>query len=220
MRIKKILLAILFTTGFFLANAQEIVMKGLLFPKNIEALNESVDWIKQEAQGLIDKLIAEPHNKRSYESTVLLYDQAVTAYKIIEAMTEAYALVCPDDLLRTACLAAHEVLQKKSFDIFYRPEVYEAFKQYAERVQEEKIILTPEQEYLLRECLRDCLREGLDKPRKLFEQIQQVKKELCSHAVMFEALIAQDNRFIIVEKNMNKVTRTSVRGYGNTNFSS
>src|SRR5205814_2261675 len=92
------------------------------------------------------------------------------------------------------------VIEMQDFSVDYlsnNRQLYQALKSYVDN-NAARESLTQEQLYFMHETMDDFKRSGLDLPDDKLELVKQLKKDLATLALDFEANISKDNRTITV----------------------
>jgi len=171
-----------------------------LFPQTPQDIERQTDLYIDQIRKDIDRLIAIPDDKRTFENTAKALDD-ITARSNVVVKEGAFAVteyLHPDKKMRDV---AHDaVLKISNFfvdNVGNNKKLYQAFKAYVEG-NAQKESLNGEQRYYLKEVMDDFKRAGLDLPDDQLEKVKKIKKELTKLAQEFDRNIAEDNRTITV----------------------
>lgn len=200
--------------GYLVANKEQVEEKMIserirsiedvkaLFPQSPEEIKQDTERYIAEAQKAIDKIIAIPHHKRSYQNTAQPLDDIVGRSNL-EVKSNAFSMIKylhPHDAMRNMGQESVKSIESFSVDaISTNKKLYEAFKAYVEG-NAKKESLTPEQQYFLDQTMLGFKHAGLDLPDDQLETVKVLKKKLSELSLMFERNIAEDNRTITVTK--------------------
>lgn len=171
-----------------------------VFPATTDEIKKSVEEAINRAKDNLEKLYAIPQSARTFENTVQFLDNTVTEFSIKSNALSILEMACPDKELRDS---AHEnILAMQNFYIDYfsqNKKLYDAFKEYSDSA--DLSALNSEERYSVEESIKGFKRIGMHLPDETRDQIKNTLKELGEYELEFDKNIAQDNRFIEVDKN-------------------
>ena len=173
-----------------------------LFPKTTAEIKEQTDRYLAEATQAIDRIIAIPTDKRTFNNTARALSDLCSRSNIAikEGVFEIVEYLYPEKEMRDT---AHEVIQKiQEFfvdNVGNNKKLYEAFKAYVEgNAKPEQ--LSDEQQYYLDESMKSFKRAGLDLPDDRLEEVKELKKKLQKLTQEFDRNIAADQSTVAVTR--------------------
>ena len=199
-----------FTQSFFLkkeykdmiviAHVNNISDALKLFPATAQEIKERTEQYIDNAQQMINNLIAISDNERIFANTAQALDTiaALSNLAITDNVVSVLEILSPNEDVRKA---AHDAAIKiKEFyvdQISNNLKIYRAFEAYVEgnALQED---LSFEQQYFLRKTMDNFTSAGLDLPEQQLKEVKQLKKELAALSQNFEANTAADSSSIMV----------------------
>lgn len=171
-----------------------------LFNVTPEEIKSNTSLYIEEAQKVIDSIIAVPDKKRSYTNTAKPYDNvcALSNLAIAQNIYSGLELVSPDESLRNAAHEAYIAIESFWVDqVSSNKKLYDAFLSYSAK-NDDSENLSPQQRYFIQEVIVGFQRRGLSLANEILAQVNVLRKELTQLCSDFERNIAQDNRFITV----------------------
>lgn len=177
-----------------------------LFPKTVEEINARVQNLKIEVKSAVQKIIAVPDDKRTFDNTV----QALDTIGVLSSKTMSpiglLREVSPEESMRNASYAA--ILEWQPFvqeEVSKNIKLFEAFKAYFDD-NAKKESLTPEQRYYLDESMKAYVREGLLLPSDKLAGVKKLQTELVELALKFSKNIADvDTKISFSKKELDGV---------------
>ena len=173
-----------------------------LFPTSAQEIGELSGQYINEAQAIIDAIIAIPQEQRTYANTIKELDnlESLSNLAILGSLAEVVQYTNPDEAMRNAAQEAAIKIQGFAVDAMANNiELYNAIKSYAEH-QAKTEQLTAQERYYLDKTMLDFKRSGLDLPQETLEKVKKLKKELAALQIDFEANIAKDASSIQVKR--------------------
>ena len=178
-------------------NSHDVVA---LFAQTPDSIQKYVDAALEDAHAELKAIIAMPDSERTWKNTAQAMDHLVASsnlaifYNILFALKE----VNPDAAIRQAAGEAAIKVQKFYVDVQMDPELYAAFKAYAQgnALTED---LSDVQRYFIAETLKEFERSGLGKPNEVQEQIKERQKKIGELCVEFDKNISSDRSSIAVD---------------------
>lgn len=173
-----------------------------LFPQSPEEIKKDTDRYLVETEKAIEKIIAIPRTKRTYNNTAKALDDIVGRSNL-EVKGSAFAMMKylhPQGAMRD--IGQESLKKMEAFlvdNVSTNKKLYEAFKAYVEG-NAKKEVLTAEQKYFLEETMKEFKRAGLDLPDDQLEKVKVLKKKFSELSLDFDRNIADDNRTILVTK--------------------
>jgi Zn-dependent oligopeptidase len=160
--------------------------KGL----TVDRLNEYKDEIKKNVIEVLD-FIANCNREKSFDNTV---QPMINIHTLIESMVNSFEFASsfyPDKSIRDVGSDVKKELSQFFIDQTQRKDVYEAFKEYANKnFKLECDTLTHEERRYVEHTMRDFRRDGLHLND---EELIKMKKELSDLQVEFQKNINQEN---------------------------
>lgn len=171
-----------------------------LFPRTSAEIEQLKTNAIKDAERDINAIIAVPADQRTFENTFGKYDQAHTHFEIAYSRINVLSYVSTDNALRDLSQQTTVELSNFSTDFFaYNIALYNALKEYAQNnAQKEK--LSSAQKYFIDELPKDFKRAGLELSVEKRAQVAAIRKELTTLTQEFEKNIAEDARFIEVDR--------------------
>ena len=168
-----------------------------LFPLSIAQVDQRAENAIAAATEGLAKILAVPAAQRTFANTAKALDDVGNEFGILATPISLIEMVSPDDALRQACRNAIVKLDEFSVDIFASPELYHAFKDYADgNAKTER--LSDVERYYVDEELRDFLHAGLALPQDKLAHVKELKKQLGKKSLAFSSNIAADQSNIVV----------------------
>lgn len=172
-----------------------------IFPTNSPEIEGLAQQAISNANKDLEAIYSIKDNDRTFYNTAYALDRAFANFSIKLTILYLLSLVSPDDKVRNS---AHEqvlMLQNFFIDNFgQNKRIYNALCEYNKlKASDEK--LTEPQLYFIRETIESYRQSGISKSDEIREQIKDLGKKLAVHGLNFEKNIAQDNRFITVDRN-------------------
>ena len=177
MKFLKIILPLFFTT---LLMAGENVMNmynpdgTLHFNYKAEELEPSEQAAREILEKDLAKIVALPKESRTFENTLLAYDEAFDKYSKALGQAGFLAYVSTDEKLRNAALALEEKISNYMVEVATRKDIYQAFKDYADTNPK----LPKIEAKMLKDAMIGFRKSGLmldDKDLETFKDLQKKK---------------------------------------------
>ncbi len=181
------------------ADIKNIVSLFCLTP---EEITTRVDMYIEDAQKKIDVLIDISGDERTYGNTVKALDEivALSNLAIAHRVYEALEILSPEKGIRDAAHdASIKIQQFWTIHVGSNKKLYNAFLAYAD-MQKEYEHLSDEQRYFINTTIKEFKQAGLALPDEILEKVVAIKNELSSLIADFDRNIAEDNRFIVVNR--------------------
>lgn len=173
-----------------------------LFALTIDDITTKTPLYIEQAQQVIDDIIAVADHERTYANTARPLDEvfSLSNLAIAQRVYEALELLHPDDNIRNAAHNAYITIQAFWVDyVMSNKALYNAFTGYASQ-QLENENLSAQQRYFINDTIDSFKREGLSLSDETLAQVNALRKELAALSADFDRNIAQDNRTISVTK--------------------
>ncbi|MFC1845666.1 M3 family metallopeptidase [Candidatus Dependentiae bacterium] len=173
-----------------------------IFSSTPEQIAQLTDKYIEQTKEAINKIIAVPDDKRTFENTAFALDRLgrVSNLELFGASCAVLKEVSPDEAIRNA---SREALMKLSaFEVDWiggNVELYKAFKAYAQgNAKNEK--LREDQRYFIDETMKDFKRSGLELPTEQLEMVKKLQKELVDLSMKFSTNVASSNPTVEVDR--------------------
>jgi thimet oligopeptidase len=150
-----------------------------------EEIETKSEKLISDTNARIEKILAINNDSRTFENTVLAYEN-ITA----DLTDDLYILsfpsyVDPDSKVREASTQARAKLDKFVVDLGMNIDVYKAIQSIADKQQK----MTQENQWLLDRIIRNFRRNGLNLDVSTREKIKEIKKEIADIAVKFSQVM-------------------------------
>ena len=173
-----------------------------VIPTSPEQIDTWVTEYTVDAQTRVDAIIVVPDEQRTYANTVEAFDYVCrrSSFGVSSNIIHVIEMVHPDKAMRDAAHAAIIKIQEFGIDsLSNNVDLYKALKQYATS-SAKKEQLNNEQRFFIKEVIDDFERAGLGLPEEQRAEIKKIKKELAELILNFDANIAKDASFILVDQ--------------------
>ena len=159
----------------------------LAFANAQDAPKSVVDRLKA-ADAEIARIIAIPASERTFENTIVAFDEL--SYAIDRDLSLGMFLqnVSPDAKVRDDARAGEEYYSNWGIDLSKREDLFLAIKAFADTHP----TLAGEDKRLLDHTMRDYRRSGMDLPKEQRDKLADIEKQLTKLGVEFEQNIAED----------------------------
>lgn len=190
MGMRKFLLAlVLIVSSFCEANPVS------LFPKNPSQVEELFQSAKEDAKKAIEQILAIPQEQRTFENTILAYDQAASRFQTAGSLLSAVKKLQPDSSLRQKAEEALESWNEINIDLFEaNRSIYHLFRSQG------LDSLNKERRYYMKTMLAHFRRSGLELDDDRFEQMKELQKQIAHLCMQFQSNIAQDQSSILFSR--------------------
>jgi thimet oligopeptidase len=178
-------------------NVEDIISLFALTPEDIKT---QMPIYMQQAQQVIDAIIAVPDDQRTFANTAKPLDEvdALSNLALAQRIYESLEMLSPDAILRDAVREAYIAIRNFRIDtVTSNKKLYNAFMAYA-NVQAQTEKLSDQQRYFIQNTIQFFKRSGLALPDDVLAQVNVLTKELSALTSTFNSNIAQDNSFITV----------------------
>lgn len=139
-----------------------------------ETVDSSMKTAIDEANKALDKIGAQDLSKVSFQSTIAALDDLNYQAGLVFARANVIKESHTNPAMREAAENAIKSFQDWAVGVDYREDVYKAMQAYSKT----KPKLTPEEEKLAQETLRDYRRAGLTLPPEKRKEVEQMRKDL------------------------------------------
>ncbi len=153
-----------------------------------DAAESPVAEALKKADAAIEKIVAIPDDKRTFENTIGAVDAMVVHLRLDTEFLQFMAYVSPDADLRKRGSQAKEDVRNWLIGLTKREDLYKAVKAYADT----KPKLEGEQKRLLAHNLRDYRRAGMDLSSKDRDKLKALEIETSKLSLEFEKNIRED----------------------------
>lgn len=150
----------------------------------------------QQAEFSIQKIIAVPDEKRTFDNTIGAIDDLSVQLRLDTEFLQFMAYVSPNAELRSLGHQAEQDIQKWTISLGQRDDLYHAVIAYSKT----KPQLKGEQKRLLERTLRDYRRNGMALKKAERDRLKQAKVELAKLEQKFEKNIREDETRVPLSK--------------------
>ena len=151
-----------------------------------EAGESPVAEALKKADAAIEKIVAVPEDKRTFENTIGAVDAMIVQLRLDTEFLQFLAYVHPDAAVRQKGSRAEEDVRNWIINLTKREDLYKAVKTYADT----KPKLEGEQKRLLERSLRDYRRAGMDLSAEDRDKLKALEMEINKLSLEFEKNIA------------------------------
>lgn len=167
------------------------------FPRSVSEINQRLQEGLLQARQEFQAILAIPAEQRTFANTVLATDRlSLSPLKRIFSACQILSYVSPDEQIRSTSGQVKQTAELFFIEVSNSADLFNAFKVVQERVNNQQESITAEQHYYLEQMMRSFVRNGLNLPEHIRNQVIQVQKELVSIEQAFAKNIASDNRTI------------------------
>ncbi|MDR1123941.1 MAG: Zn-dependent oligopeptidase [Elusimicrobiota bacterium] len=135
----------------------------------------------------LKKIIDIPKGERTFENTLLAYDDAFENYSRSLGQAGFLAYVSDDDKLREAALALEQEISKYMVEVATRRDIYQAFKDY----NDTKPRLGETEAKMLRDAMIGFRKSGLMLDDKKLEKFKELNKKMAENSINFSKNIRE-----------------------------
>lgn len=160
-----------------------------LFPKSEKEIEVMAKNAGRKATKKCKKLLAIPAKKRTFENTILAYDEADAALSSVSDIFKTLGFFHPDGAIRKKAQEARANLHAHVKNLDYK--VYKAFKEYQEN-RGKKERLNKERRYYLSETLKKFKREGYALKDDMKIEFANCQRAIAALIKQFQENIAED----------------------------
>ncbi|HVP97061.1 M3 family metallopeptidase [Methanoregula sp.] len=136
------------------------------------------------ATATLDRIASLPHEKRSMETTLLAFENAMADFSDATLPLTLMGYVYPDPAVAAEGSASEEKAGKFAIGVFTRRDLYDAIRVSVPRTNEE--------ERLLSETLRQFKKNGLALPDEGLARVRALKEQITELEVKFSANLNND----------------------------
>lgn len=175
----------------------------VLFPKNVDQVNQFAQLAIENTKKAYDKLLAIPAEERTFENTARAYDKMRRDLTVVYNIIIRLAGLHPDEAMREACWDATDQFYPCFHRIFFDKKLYEAFSVVTSKYLTDKVYidsLSPSDRMYLEESMSDFEREGLNLPDDQLQKVKDLQKEITTISNNFRKNISKDESPIKVEE--------------------
>lgn len=192
MGMRKFLLALLLIAFFSFCEAYEPIS---LFPQNVQQIGDLFLSSKKKAESSIQQILSLPPEQRTFENTILAYDQALSRFQTAGSLLSAIKKLHPDFSLRERAEEALVAWSEINIDLFEANRaIYQLFKNQC------LDSLNKERRYYMKTMLAQFRRCGLDLDDERFEQMKRLQKQIAHLCLQFQFNIDQDQSSILLTR--------------------
>ena len=197
----------LFLTSFLMAGENVMNMYNpdgtLHFNYKAEDLEPSEKAAREILEKDLAKIVALPKEQRTFENTLLAYEDAFDRYSKALGQAGFLAYVSTDEKLRNAALALEEKISNYMVEVATRKDIYQAFKDYADT----KPQLPKIEAKMLKDTMIGFRKSGLMLDDENLEKFKEIQKQKSKNAIEFSKNIRE-------YKDTLSVTEEELKGLG------
>lgn len=190
----------LFLASFLMAGENVMNMYNpdgtLHFNYKAEDLEPSEKAARENLEKDLAKIVALPKEKRTFENTLLAYDEAFDKYSKSLGQAGFLAYVSTDEKLRNAALALEEKISNYMVEVATRKDIYQAFKDYADTNPN----LPKIEAKMLKDAMIGFRKSGLMLDDKNLEIFKDLQKKKSKNAIEFSKNIREYKDNLAVSK--------------------
>jgi thimet oligopeptidase len=168
------------------------------FPKKVGDVKILLGYSKDLAKKELNEILKIKPEDRTFNNTARAFDSSGSKLSLSGSVIGILGMISPDEEIRKECRLAETEIDKFSVDLYLRPEVYVAFKEYVDGAKDAET-LNDEHKYFLQESMRDFKVAGLHLPKDKLDEVNEIRKELSELENKFAANIAEDKSSILVD---------------------
>lgn len=142
------------------------------------------------------KIVAVKKGNRTFENTLLAYEDAFDKYSQSIGQAGFLAYVSDDEALRDTALALEQEISKYMIDIATRRDIYQAFKDYADTNPS----LPPIEARMLKDAMIGFRKSGLTLNDKDLEEFKEINKKNSENSINFSKNIREYKDSLAVSK--------------------
>jgi thimet oligopeptidase len=170
-----------------------------LFPKTSKEIEEYTKFGKELARKELDTILKIGPTERTFDNLVQAFDDSQERLCRVLNVVHLLNVVSPDKEVRDAAHRSSVELSQFSIDLYVTKELYNAFIEYLEHKGKLEQ-LDKEQEYFLKETIRDFKREGLNLSDDKLSEVKELGKKISKICLDFEQNINADKSSIKVRR--------------------
>lgn len=144
---------------------------------------------QEQANASLNAIAALPADRRTFKSTVLAFDTAMTDYTDVLYPLTLMGYVYPDPQVAAEGMAAEESSAIFANDVYTRRELYNALKAGTPA--------TPDETRLYAITIREFTKNGMNLPDDRLEKVRQMNDELSTLESRFSANLNNDNTTLV-----------------------
>ncbi|MFW9997081.1 MAG: M3 family metallopeptidase, partial [Candidatus Odinarchaeota archaeon] len=146
-----------------------------------EEIEQETEAIISDTKARIDRIIAIDSDSRTFENTVLAFENAEADLKDSSYYLEFFSYVSTDAKVREVSAKARAKLARYKVDREMNVELFKVLK----TVYDNKHSLSEENQWLFDRIIRDFKRNGLDLDESKRVELEKIKKQIADIAVQF-----------------------------------
>lgn len=159
-------------------------------------LEPSEKAARENLEKELAQIVALPKEKRTFQNTLLAYEEAFDRYSKALGQAGFLAYVSTDEDLRNAALALEEKISNYMVEVATRKDIYQAFKDYADT----KPNLPPIEAKMLKDTMIGFRKSGLMLDDKNLEIFKDLQKKKSKNAIEFSKNIREYKDSLVVSK--------------------
>ncbi len=156
---------------------------------------EAADTIIARSKSEFEKIYAIPDEDRTFENTMLAYDNIINDFLRISDINYLMAYTHPDSLIRSTALELNNKLEKYGNEMSLDENLYNAIKAYSKT--EEAQSLTGYKAKFLKDEIESFERNGFALPKDKRDELKVVKDEISEIGNSFDQNIASYQDYLI-----------------------
>ena len=168
----------------------------LHFNYKAEDLEPSEKVARENLEKDLAKIVALPKEQRTFENTLLAYEEAFEKYSHALGQAGFLAYVSTDEKLRNAALALEEKISSYMVEVATRKDIYQAFKDYADTNPK----LPKIEAKMLKDTMIGFRKSGLMLDDKTLEKFKKIQKQKSKNAIEFSKNIREYKDNLAVTK--------------------
>lgn len=197
----------LFLTSLLMAGENVMNMYNsdgtLHFNYKAEDLEPSEKAAREILEKDLAKIVALPKEQRTFENTLLAYEDAFDRYSHSLGQAGFLAYVSTDEKLRNAALALEEKISNYMVEVATRKDIYQAFKDYADTNPQ----LPKIEAKMLKDTMIGFRKSGLMLDDENLEKFKEIQKQKSKNSIEFSKNIRE-------YKDTLSVTEEELKGLG------
>ncbi len=171
-----------------------------IFPKKSDEVKTCSRYAMDLLKSDIDYIISIKSGDRNFQNTAQALDDANRKFSIVRSILAFLEMVSPEKSIREACHESSiELTHFYVENVACNKKVYQVFNDYVcGNLTKEK--LNPEQQFFVKETLKDFKHQGLALPDDELEKVKTFEKEITKFGLDFESNLAKDKSSIVVDE--------------------
>lgn len=171
-----------------------------LFTCDAPCLEKRLELSKARVEKVLETIYAIPDDERSFENTVVPFDDAIEDFARIAGLAQIFAFTSTDEKMRET---AHNVMiqgEKLALDLFeLNAQWFKAFRGYYEGNFRTEF-LNNEQRFVVEEFFKIGRRAGLLLSPEKQQELKKLKEELSQVSLAFDKAINEEMTDVLVDR--------------------